>query len=148
MSNLKMSQAEAERLLQMLKRSLAKQVDFPVKGEKEEFRVIGDSKRDDFTINIYRGKINNSKYNIGARITKQGILLLELHTNPTNIHTNPDGEKIVGTHWHIYTEDHGRAYAVAAEDINSENFIDTTMRFLDEFNVIEKPSVNYQLELV
>ena len=100
----KISQAEANRLLSMIKRALTSEINFPLKGASEEFKVIGDTKRDIFAVNIFRGKINRFKYNIGARIVKNGIMLLELHINPSNIHTNPDGEKIAGSHWHIYNE--------------------------------------------
>lgn len=85
----------------MVKRTLVSEINFPSKGKAEEFNVVGDSKQDVFAVNIFRGKINRFKYNIGARIIKNGIMLLELHINPSNIHTNPDGEKITGSHWHI-----------------------------------------------
>lgn len=148
MSSPKLSQAEADKLLNMLKRTLKKQVDFPKKGQTEEFKVIGESKKDEFTINIFRGKVSHTKYNIGGRISKNGVLLLELHINPTNVHPNPDGEKITGSHWHIYTEEHGRRLAIPASDIEDENFVETTIQFLEKFNVVEKPEIIHQLELV
>lgn len=75
-------------------------------------------------------------------------MLLELHINPSNIHTNPDGEKITGSHWHIYSEEYGRLWAFVAEDIESENFVDNAIIFLEKFNVIERPTINFQLELM
>ena len=148
MSSIKISQAEAEKLLKMLKRSLVTEIDFPSAGNEIEFNVIGDRRQDTFAINIFRGKINHRKYNIGARIIKNGILLLELHINPSNIHWNPDGEKIAGSHWHVYSEKYGRSYAFPAEEINSERFVENTIAFLDKFNVIAKPKINYQLEVL
>ena len=144
----KISQAEANRLLSMIKRALTSEINFPLKGASEEFKVIGDTKQDIFAVNIFRGKINRFKYNIGARIVKNGIMLLELHINPSNIHTNPNGEKIIGNHWHIYNEEYGRLWAFVAEDIESENFIENTIAFLDKFNVIEQPSIYFQSEIV
>ena len=85
---------------------------------------------------------------MGARIMKNGILLLELHMNPSNIHTNPDGEKITGSHWHIYSEEAGLLWAFPAEDLNSEQFVENTIIFLDKFNVIEKPEIRFQYELL
>ena len=61
MSSPKLSQAEADRLLNMLKKTLKEQVDFPKKGQTEEFKVIGESKRDEFTINIFRSTIHYAK---------------------------------------------------------------------------------------
>lgn len=148
MSLYKISQEEADRLLCMLKHSLLSEITFPSKGETTEFQVIGDRKQDLFSINIFRGKINRLKYNIGARIVKNGILLLELHINPSNVHLNPDGEKITGNHWHIYSEEYGRLWAFPAEDIRSEYFEDNTINFLDKFHVIEKPKITFQPEIV
>lgn len=148
MTAVKISQKEANELLDMLKHTLVSEINFPSKGNFTEFNVIGDKKQDVFAINIFRGKINRLKYNIGARITKNGILLLELHMNPSNIHTNPNGEKITGSHWHIYNEEYGRLWAFPAEDFNSGQFIENTIAFLEKFNVVEKPKINFQLELL
>ena len=148
MNSPKLSQSEAERLLNMLKKTLKGHVGFPQKGDKEEFKVIGDYKRDEFTISIFRSSIHHTTYNIGGRIDKNGVSLLELHINPTTVHTNPDGEKITGSHWHIYTEEHGRRLAVPAEGIEDDEFVKTTIHFLEKFKVVEKPEITYQIELV
>lgn len=132
----------------MIKRTLISEISFPQKGKAIEFNVVGDSKQDVFAINIFRGKINRLKYNIGTRIVKNGIMLLELHINPSNIHTNPDGEKITGSHWHIYSEEYGRLWAFPAENIESEQFVENTIVFLDKFNVIEQPTIYFQSELM
>lgn len=148
MSGSKLTQEEAELLLEMIKCSLATEINFPSKGETEEFDVIGKTKTDIFVINIFRGKINRLKYDLGARIKKNGISLMELHINPSNVHTNPNGEKLLGSHWHVYTEEHGRRLAFAAEDIEDENFVENTIDFLRKFSIIEQPEINYQLELL
>ena len=64
-------------------------------------------------------------------------MLLELHVNPTAVHCNPDGEKIISSHWHSYSEKYGRAYAFPADDINANGFIENTLKFLVKFNVVE-----------
>lgn len=148
MSVPKLTNEEAHRLLEMTKRSLVAEVGFPSCGGEEEFDVIGDTKKDVFAVKIYRGKIQPFKCNIGARIRKNGTMLLELHINPTNIHRNPDGEKIYGSHWHIYTEEYGRAYAFPAGDIREDAFVENTIAFLTKFNVVEQPQINYQLEVL
>lgn len=148
MSVAKLTDAEARRLLEMAKRSLIAEMNFPTRGSAKEFDVIGDTKNDIFSINIYRGKIQPRKYNIGARIKKNGIMLLELHINPTNVHYNPNGEKISSSHWHIYTEEYGRTYAFPADDINDDDFVENTIAFLTRFNVVEQPNISYQLEML
>lgn len=144
----KLTQEEAETLLNMLKRAFDDEITFPSKGESIEFDVIGDSKRDLFTTKIYRGKINSQKYEISARIKKNNLMLLELHINPSKPHLNPNGEKLIGSHWHIYTEKYGRRQAFLAEDLHSENFVENTIMFMKKFNIIERPTINFQLELV
>lgn len=143
-----LTQEEADRMLHMLKHSLTEYIEFPTKGTSIEFDLLGDSDKYLFTTKIYRGKINRLKYDIGARIKKDGILLLELHINPGNTHINPDGTKIIGSHWHIYTEEYDRKFAVTAEDIESDAFVDNTVIFLKNFHVIDLPSITFQMELV
>lgn len=144
----KLTQEEADNLLNMIKNSLADDIIFPEKGHSIEFDAKGTSKKDIFTIRIYRGRINHKKYEIGARIKKNGVLLLELHINPGKPHQNPDGTKLVGSHWHIYTEEYYRSLAFPADDIQSDKFVDNTILFLEKFNVIQKPNIHYQLELL
>ena len=85
MSVAKLTQAEAQRLLEMIKRSLITEIEFPTSGKSVEFGVRGDTKKDTFSVNIYRGKIQPLKYNIGARIKKNGIMLLDLHIIVRNL---------------------------------------------------------------
>ena len=146
--NTKLTQTEANELLKMLKHTITTSITFPSKGTSVEFDVKGDTNKELFTIKIYRGKIDREKYDTVARIKKNGTPLLELHINKTKIHTNPDGSKIIGTHWHIYSEQYGRRMAFPAEDIESDKFIENTLLFLDKFNVITKPTINFQLELL
>lgn len=143
-----LKQSEAEKLIEMLKRSLTDNVIFPERGKSLDFNVEGESKHDLFKIHIYRGKINRLKYNIGALIEKNGTPLLELHINPSNKHMNPDGTVISCSHWHIYNEIYGIKIAFPAENIQSDDFVKTTIEFLDKFNVIEKPEIQYQCELL
>lgn len=147
MSSNKLTDAEARQLIEMTKRSLINEINLPSRGKTQEFDVVGDTKKDLFTINIFRGRIQSKKYNIGARIKKNGILLLELHINPTAVHCNPSGEKVRGSHWHIYTEQHGRTYAFPADNIQDDTFVNNTILFLKKFNVIEQPELHYQMEL-
>lgn len=148
MSAEKLTQDEAKRLLGMIKHSLVASINFPSQGKTQEFDVVGETKKDVFSVNIFRAKIKQFKYHFGARIKKNGVMLLELDINPSAVHQNPNGEKIIGNHWHIYTEEYGRSYAFPAEDLNSELFEDNALIFLERFNVVEKPIINHQLEIL
>ena len=85
---------EARKMLEMLKSLFEDELNFPLPGKKLEFEAVGENKRDLFVVSIFRGKIQSAKVNIGARIKVNGVMLLELHLNPTNVHQNPDGTKI------------------------------------------------------
>lgn len=141
----KLSQAEAERLINMLKRSAKDAIVFPQKGCLREFNVIGDTKKDIFIVNIYRGKINVSKCNFGGRLRNTGQMLLELHLNETGVHQNPDGTKVKGSHMHIYSEEHGRSVAIEF-NLESENLVDNCIRFMERFNIIKMPNIIHQVE--
>lgn len=67
----KLTQAEADKMLNMIKKSLDKNINFPSKGDSLEFDLTGETPKDMFTTKIYRGKINRLKYEIGARIKKR-----------------------------------------------------------------------------
>lgn len=144
----KITQAEADELLKMLKETLTREIAFPEAGQQLEFKVKSKTASNVFAINIYRGKIQKLKYNIGARIELHGTMLLELHIGATNTHYNPDGEKITGNHWHIFYGGLERKWAFPAEDIQSDKFVENTILFLEKFNVVEQPNVVYQQELL
>lgn len=147
MSNKKFTQNEIDALLKMLKKSLADEIFIPQNGDSKEFQVQGDDKKSIFNVHVYRGRRAANKYNIGARIEKNNFLLLELHINPSNVHINPDGTKIIGSHWHIYSEKYGRREAFPAADLTSDDFVECTISFLTKFNVVEQPSIKYQIEM-
>ena len=147
MSSAKLTQKEAETLLRMTKRSIEEKIEFPQKGRREEFHVVGDNKSDLFVISLYRSNYHPTKYEICARIKKNGTMLLELHINPTNVHPNPDGTKIFGSHWHVYTEGYGTTFAFPATDIHDEAFVENTINFFIKFNIIERPLIVYQAEI-
>ena len=144
MNNVILSDSEARRLLEMIKVSLKSAIEFPPMGKDTKFEVRGDTFKDVFTINIYRSKYNQLKYNYGALIKKNGIMILKLHISPSKVHQNPDGAKIIGSHWHIYTEEHFCREAYPAPDINADDFIENSIMFFNKFNIIEKPKIIYQ----
>lgn len=133
-----LTQSEADKLLKTLKRSFKKFISIPKKGTNMNFNVESNIPKEKFTINLFQGNIAN-KQNISARITKNNIMLLELHINATNKHFNPKelgGELILGSHWHIYKEGFDTKFAYPATDILSDDFIDNSLLFFKKFNII------------
>ena len=144
----KLTNAEATKLIEMVKKALIAEIDIPTRGGSKTFDVAGEAKTDLFTVSIFRGAVSRTKCNFGARIKKNNIMLLELHVSPTRVHVNPNGEKITGSHWHIYTEEYGRSQAFLVGDINEDSFVENTLNFLERFNVVNPPEVNMQLEII
>ncbi len=138
---------EAQELIQMIKISLTEMISSPECGSSIEFDAKGQRTKDVFTIKIFRGKINKNKYNYGARIKKNGIILLELHINAGNIHINPNGEKINGSHWHYYTLEDGLRNAFPAKDLSDNDFVENTIKFLEQFHVTKILSISHQTTL-
>ncbi|PNS42979.1 DUF6978 family protein [Gardnerella vaginalis] len=141
-----LTQSEANLLIAETKRAVEKVVNMPAQGvHNAEFHV--KSKENSFTIALYRGRINANKHTLSARtssartlsarISVSGIPLIRLCVNGST-HTNPDGTRVGGTHWHIYREGFDDSFAVAA-NINSPDFVRDTILLLDKFNVIQKP---------
>ena len=139
---MKLTDAEARQLLEMLKSSLEKELATPKAGEKRVFEVEGDTERDRFKIQIFRGKIDPDKVSYAALISKDGTYLLGLDLDDSKKHFDPVTEKVVyGSHWHIYTEEFDRRHAFPATDITSKDFVENTIKFLEKFHVIEKPDI-------
>lgn len=139
-----LSQDEADRLIQETKHALEAMFRMPAAGEHNaEFHVAADADGEDFTIAVYQGTLNANRHSMSARITRLGVPLLRLCVNGSR-HTNPDGTKVGGTHWHIYVEneDDWNAYPAV---IDSPDFVDDTILLLDKFHVIRKPHLQESL---
>jgi len=142
----KLTQKEADMLIDMLKKTVEKQIQFPHSKGRVEFDVLGDRREDVFVINISRKGINSKGASYQGRVRASGVILLRLDVNPTAIHTNPDGEKVSGTHLHIYTEGHDMTYAMPF-DAGNNNLNELCYAFFDRFHVIEKPLITLQMSL-
>ncbi len=139
---------EAEKLLNMSKSTFENEIYFPQKGEKVEFSIQSTTSKDLFSIIIFRSRINTFKYNYNLKIIKNGIIILALDITPTGKHRNPDGTILEGSHWHVYTEEYGRQYAIPAENIHADDFVENTLLFFEKINLISPPDVIYQNELI
>lgn len=127
---------EAIQLIDMLKKYIEKKrFDFPDPGKRIQFSVIGDTKADKFSVNIYRQRINSNGITFQGRTESDNIILMRLDVNPTSAHLNPDGEKIVGTHLHVYKENYGEKFAIPF-DVNNKDLFEICFTFFKKFNII------------
>lgn len=132
-----LSQDEAERLIAAIKNAVEEMFRMPAAGEHNaEFHVKADD-GEEFAIAVYQGTKNMARHQVSARVTRLGIPLIRLCVNGST-HNNPDGTRVPGTHWHVYTEGHDDFVAYPA-DLKSDGFVEATMALLDKFNVIKRP---------
>lgn len=147
--DVRLTQAEAERLISALKKALINTLAAPEKGKTVDFdaKTIYETPSEMFVITIFRGRINRDKLSYAARIKIKNTILMELHINPSGKHSNPDGTIIEGSHWHVYKEGYDNHYAYVAEDVYSNDFVANTLLFFEKFNIIDRPVITDQLEL-
>jgi len=143
---IKLTQKEADMLIEMLKKTVEKEILFPNGKGRVEFDVLGDRREDIFAINISRKGINAAGATYQGRVRTSGAILMRLDVNPTAVHPNPDGEKITGTHLHVYTEEHDMALAIPF-DIENKDLYQVCYSFFEQFHIIEPPDVIQQLTL-
>lgn len=121
--------------------------EFPKASGKLEFEVLGERRTDEFVVNIDRKGINARGCTYQGRIKSNNIILIRLDVNPTSKHVNPStGEKISGTHLHIYTEEYETREAIPF-DVEDKDLYNTCYTFFEKFNIIETPILVQQLEL-
>ena len=130
-------------LIGMLKRTVEQTVAFPSSKGKVVFDVQGERREDIFVVNIDRKGINAAGASYQGRVRTSGVILMRLDVNPTSVHSNPDGEKIMGTHLHIYTEEHEMGSAIPF-DVENKKLYELCYTFFEKFNVIEPPSIIHQ----
>ena len=143
----RLTQKEADMLINMLKKTVEKEINFPCGKGRVEFDVTGDRREDIFAVNIQRKGINAGGATYQGRVRTNGVILMRLDVNPTGVHTNPDGDKITGTHIHIYTEKYGDSWAIPF-DVESMDLYQLCHTFFGRFNVVEPPKMNQQLTLL
>jgi hypothetical protein len=142
-----MTDSEAESLIADLKRlvSMDKNLQLPKQGEKGNYPTESSYKSDKFTVFIYRGSKEMGKITYHAMDNATNTPLLRLDVNAQE-HTNPDGEKISGSHLHIFKEGYEIKYAIEF-DIENKDLICLTKQFFLDFHVMDLSEVLLQNDL-
>jgi hypothetical protein len=89
-------------------------------GQVRERASVPDG-REHFLLDFYQGTIRINKVTSNHRYARTIVLARLCLNGPT--HTNPDGERIDGTHLHLYREGYGDKWA---EPLDSATFSDPT----------------------
>lgn len=143
MSNIDLTQTEADALLAMGKISASNDLyKYPDMGGSLRIPLTTEDGREDFMLDIYRGKIELKKGTLQNRARQVFILArLDYAGAP---HRNPDGEEIPCSHLHLYREGFGSKWAVpVAEDKFPDiaNNWKTLQDFMKFCNIIDPPKM-------
>jgi Family of unknown function (DUF6978) len=141
MTELNISQVEADRLIRMEKRAENNDVfPFPDLGGAISIPLVSADLRENFFIDVSRGRINLLKGTNQLR-SHQVIVLVRLDFNGPP-HRNPDGEEIACPHMHIYREGYGDKWAYPLPEgvfSNLNDGLQTIQEFMGYCNVTTLP---------
>ncbi|MDR2207815.1 MAG: hypothetical protein LBE22_02425 [Azoarcus sp.] len=143
---LTLTQHEADALLAMDKFYFGTdRFDFPSLGGALRILLHSTDRREEFNLDVTRGRILLTKNTFQMRARKTVILArLDLDGPP---HRNPDGEELPCPHLHLYREGYGDKWAIMLP--NAFNGITNASQLLDIFmdycNISGKPIINQGL---
>jgi hypothetical protein len=144
MADLDLTQAEADALIAMEKHRVSQdRYSFPMAGESVAVPLQSPDKREQFVLDLSRGRIDLAKVKLQNRARQVVVLVrVDLAGAP---HRNPDDEEIPCPHLHVYREGHGDKWAVALPPDRFRNPSDvwaTYQDFLRFCNVTQPPEVD------
>ena len=147
MSLTDLTQTEANILIKMEKvRIDDKFIDYPDAGNSVVIPLVSRDRREKFTLDISRGKIDLLKGSYQNRV-RQVIILVRLDFGGKP-HRNPDGQEIDSPHLHLFREGYEDKWAIAMPSYKLSNINDIGS-LLDNFmkycNIIEPPKINMGL---
>ncbi|MDR4506756.1 MAG: hypothetical protein MRJ65_00730 [Candidatus Brocadiaceae bacterium] len=136
-------QSEADKLIAMEKHRVNGSVwRYPGLGGSICIPLISFDKRENFNLDISRGKINLSKGTYQNRARKIIVLVrLDLGGPP---HRNPDDVEISSPHLHLYREGYGDKWAMpipTGKFSNISNLWQVLKDFMDFCNITEPPII-------
>ena len=135
-----LTQAEANQLMQMTKRFVSPPASISIPpGLDESFELISLDERERFLLDVWRGTLRLTKLKFQNRV-RTVIVLARLDVDGAP-HTNPDGEKLAGTHVHFFREgyDDKWAYPVDPKVFTLLSDPETTFQQFCAFCKIESP---------
>mgnify|MGYP000104584965 FL=1 len=111
MADINLTQAEADALIAMEKhRATEDRSDFPMGGQSLLLPLQSSDKREQFLLDLSRGRIDLLKVKMQNR-GRQVVVLVRLDLGGAP-HRNPDDEEIPTPHLHVYREGYGDKWAV------------------------------------
>lgn len=140
--SLELTQQEADALLAMNKhRQDDKQYIFSDITGSLRLPLRSEDGREEFSLDIYNGKIELTKYTYNTRARKTVILArLDLGGPP---HRNPDGVEIPCPHLHLYREGYGDKWADQVPPLFGlmTDAFQSLQEFMTYCNITNKPDI-------
>ena len=131
MADMNLTQAEADALIAMEKHRINEdRRDFPMGGQSLVLPLQSSDKREQFLLDLSRGRIDLLKVKMQNR-GRQVVVLVRLDLGGAP-HRNPDDEEILAPHLHVYREGYGDKWAIP---VPADRFTATTNLWstLEEF---------------
>lgn len=143
MADMNLTQAEADALIAMEKhRASEERSDFPMGGQSLVLPLQSADKREQFMLDLSRGRIDLLKVKMQNR-GRQVVVLVRLDLGGAP-HRNPDDEEVPAPHLHIYREGFGDKWAVPipADRFRNVGDVWTTLEdFLGFCNITQPPHI-------
>ena len=135
-----LTQAEADRFIQMAKRFVHPPATIsvpPGSDETHELAALDDRER--FLLDIWRGTLRLTKLKFQNR-ARTIVVLVRLDVDGAP-HTNPDGQRLPGTHMHLFREGYDDKWAFPVDSHSFSLLSDpgTTFQEFCTFCRIESP---------
>ena len=144
MADINLTQAEADALIAMEKhRTTEDWSDFPMGGQSLVLPLQSADKREQFILDLSRGRIDLLKVKMQNR-GRQVVVLVRLDLGGAP-HRNPDDEEVPAPHLHIYREGYGDKWAVPipADRFPNVGEVWTTLEdFLQFCNISQPPHID------
>ncbi len=141
-----LTQQEADTLLALEKHFFGdERFEFPSLGGALRISLHSSDQREEFSLDITRGRILLEKNTFQTRARKAVILArLDLAGPP---HRNPDGEEITCPHLHLYREGYGDKWAMPLPETFTgvTGVMELMDAFMDYCQIVGKPIIEREL---
>lgn len=143
MTEINLTQPEADLLIEMEKYRVDDTPwNYPGLGGSITIPLVSEDKRENFLLDISRGKIDLLKGTYQNR-SRQVVVLIRLDFGGQP-HRNPDGGEISSPHLHIYREGYGDKWAIPMpldRFANIDDLWQTLQDFINYCNIIQPPVI-------
>lgn len=143
MADMNLTQAEADALIAMEKhRANEERSDFPMGGQSLILPLQSPDKRENFLLDLSRGRIDLLKVKMQNR-GRQVVVLVRIDLGGPP-HRNPNGEEIHSPHFHLYREGYGDKWAMPVPTDRfrtTEDLWITLEDFMQFCNITQPPHI-------